>query len=92
MHVVVQRKHLLIKGRVIGQNARGVRINPQPFPDGLQGDHLVFVRDDPVQLCLRQILAKGNIHKMNIRQKLFGFRYRINSKCAMLSFPGLSFL
>ena len=84
MHVVVQRKHLLVKRRVVRHDADGVVVDFDALANGLHRDRLVPVGDEPVQLRQRQLLAEGLVDQVDARKQ----RPRLGDRGALPQHPG----
>ena len=84
MHVVVQRKHLLVKRRVVRHDADGVVVDFEALTNGLHRNHLVPVGDEPVQLRQRQLLAEGLVDQVDARKQ----RPRLGDRGALPQHPG----
>ena len=64
MHIIIQLKHLLPKRRVIRQDPHRILINPNPFFYRLYDNRSLPVRNDPMKLRHRKILAKRGVRKV----------------------------
>ena len=76
MHIVVQLKHLLWERRIIGQYARRIVIHVKSVFHTLHNDRTILVRNDPMQLCARQLLGKRRSDQIHLFKMFSGFRNR----------------
>ena len=72
--MIVQMEYLIGEGRLIGQHAGRIIIDPQPLLRRLYGDGAALIGDQPVQRRQRQLRAEGDIRKIDAVKQLFGLR------------------
>ncbi len=75
MHIIIEIEYLLLKGRIVGKNTRGVVIYRQSFFYRFDGDRFTFVGDYPVELRDGHIASKRRVGNADARQDFAGFFY-----------------
>ena len=72
LHIIIQGKHLLVKGRIICQHAHRVFVNLQTVCYRFDGDSAAFIGDNPVKLGRRQRIAVRSTHQIHAGNKISG--------------------
>ena len=86
-HIISEICHLIVKGRIVGENPHGVVIDPNALPHGFHCDGAIPVCDDPMEGRHRKLRAKGGVRQVHPGKIRLGFLHR----SALAQQPGNQF-